>query len=456
MFSEGAVMAKLWQSGDARSQELVDRYTAADDAVLDNHIVEMDVYTNAAHVRMLSESGYMKAEEAKSVLSSLADILASWKRGDFTVLPEDEDVHTKIENTITQSIGDAGKRIHTGRSRNDQVLCDMRLFCKLRLYDTAEELFSLAAVLLDFAEEHKDVPMPGYTHMQRGMPSSVGLWAGGFAEALIDDALYLQGVQEYVDASPLGSGAGYGITLGISRERTRELLGFSRIQLNSIYCQNSRGKMEGAVLSVLSGIMLTLGRLASDLLLFTTSEYSFFSVDPSLTTGSSIMPQKKNLDIMELLRARVRTVLAAESLVKGIPGALPSGYSRDLQETKRPLIESFLTVEDSLAVCAMLIRGISPNKEKMTGAMGPELFATDDVFALVEEGMPFREAYGRVKAAIDAVEARDPSFDPDPGKTPGTPQNPALDLIRERLGAVSGSIRTGKKTLKDTLSALLD
>ena len=449
-------MAKLWQSGGGASRELVDRYTAADDAVLDNHIVEMDVYTNAAHVRMLCESGYMASEDRDAVIASLREILQSWKDGKFEVRPEDEDVHTLIENTVTDRVGDAGKRIHTGRSRNDQVLTDMRLFCRLRLHDTARALFSLAGVLLDFAEEHKAVPMPGYTHMQRAMPSSVGLWAGGMAEALVDDALYLRGVLEYINASPLGSGAGYGITLGIDRKRTTGLLGFSRMQINPIYCQNSRGKMEGAVLSVLSGIMLTLGRLASDLLLYTTSEYSFFTVDTSLTTGSSIMPQKKNLDIMELLRARVRTVLSAESLVKSIPGSLPSGYSRDLQETKRPLIESFLTVEDSLEVCGMLIRGMKPDTQAMAAAMGPELYATDDVFALVEEGVPFREAYGRVKSALERVAARDPAFSPDPGATPGTPMHPGLGEMRKRLGELAEDVFSAEKTMRNKLEALLD
>jgi len=449
-------MATLWQNGGAASQELVERYTAADDALLDNHIVEMDVYTNAAHVRMLADCGYMGEEERDSIIVSLRGILESWKSGSFAVLPEDEDVHTKIENRVTDRVGEAGKRIHTGRSRNDQVLTDMRLFCRLRLYDTAHVLFSLARTLLDFARIHRDLPMPGYTHMQRAMPSSVGLWAGGFVEALIDDALHLQGVLEYIDASPLGSGAGYGITLGIDREKTMKLLGFSRVQLNSIYCQNSRGKMEGAVLSVLSGIMLTLGRLASDLLLYTTSEYSFFSAGPGLTTGSSIMPQKKNLDIMELLRARVRSVHAAESLVKGIPAALPSGYSRDLQETKRPLIESFLTVEDSLQVSDLLIQGISPDPEKMAEAMGPELYATDDVFVLVGEGVPFREAYGRVKGALEDVAARNPSFEYNEKATPGTPMNPELDTLCRRCEQIREHLVSGEERLRKRLAALLD
>jgi len=448
-------MAKLWQGSAGAAEELVDRYTAADDAVLDNHIVEMDVYTNAAHVRMLAESGYITESDRDLILDSLSKILDSWKKGSFSVSSEDEDVHSKIENSITEELGEPGKRIHTGRSRNDQVLTDMRLFCKLRLYDVGHAVAALAGVFLDFSLKYPAVPMPGYTHMQRAMPSSVALWAGGFAEALIDDASHLDGVQRYIDACPLGSGAGYGITLGIERKKTMELLGFSRMQVNSIYCQNSRGKMEGAVLSVLSGIMLTLGRVASDLLLFTTSEYGFFTVPEKLTTGSSIMPQKKNLDIMELLRARVRSVLSAESLLKGVPGGLPSGYSRDLQETKRPLIESFITVIDSLNITGLLIRDLIPDQKRMAAAMGAELYATDEVFSQVERGVPFREAYRSVKEGLDAVAGRVPSCILDNDATLGTPSNPGISLLQERHAQLFGDIFSAEETLRQVLAGLL-
>lgn len=448
-------MAKLWASGGAVSASAVDAYTASADAVLDNQLVEMDVWTNAAHVRMLAARGYMNTGERDAVLGELSAILAAWRRGEFVVVPEDEDVHTKIENTVTGRIGEAGQRIHTGRSRNDQVLTDMRLYCKAGLYGLAEAVHATAAAFLDFAGKHALVPMPGYTHMQRAMPSSVGLWAGAFAESLGDDLRLIAGVLETVDASPLGSGACTGISLNIDREATRALLGFSRLQSNAIYCHNSRGKLEGAVLAALSAVMLTLGRFASDLLLYTTAEYAFFTVASGLTTGSSIMPQKKNLDPLELLRARVRTVLAAEALVKAIPASLPSGYSRDLQETKRPLLESFQTVLSSLEICRLYLDGLSPDHERLAGAMGAELYATDDVFALVREGVPFREAYRRVKDALAGVAARDPHFTLDPGATPGTPANPDLETLAGRLAEQGGRFAAAHREWRERLGALL-
>ena len=447
-------MARLWEGGGVEADRAVAEYTAADDAVLDNHIIGQDLATNAAHVRMLAACGYLEGPERDAILGELAKIRELWRQGRFVIQPEDEDVHTRIETTVTAAIGEPGRRIHTGRSRNDQVLTDMRLFLRQNLAGLAVDALDLAGAFDAWARRYSDLAMPGYTHMQRAMPSSVGLWAGAFAEALTDDAAQLLAQYRAADACPLGSGAGYGVILGIDREMTAGLLGFSRVQYNPIHCQNSRGRIEGMALAAVSGLMMTLGRFATDMLLFTTAEYDFFEVEKRLTTGSSIMPQKKNLDIMELLRARVRTVQACEQLVKAIPGGLPSGYARDLQETKKPIIDAFAHARSSLGITGALLGGMSPKKERMLAALSPDIYATDEVFSLVESGTPFRDAYRAVKDRLDAVVVPASGVQLDGKATPGTPANPALDAVRKRLEMLreeAGEARAREDGLLDRL-----
>ena len=441
-------MARLWESGKSdaigtgNTERIVAEYTAALDALLDNHLIREDLITNAAHVRMLAACGYLEEKDCRAILDELMRIHGAWQNGNFAVAPDDEDVHTKIENEVTNAIGEPGRRMHTGRSRNDQVLTDIRLFIRRRLAALAQDSVRLAADFLAFAGRHTAVAMPGYTHMQRAMPSSPALWAGAYAEALLDDAGQLLAQYAQADLSPLGSGAGYGVTLRIDRELSARLMGFSRVQHNSMYCQNSRGKIEGMALAAVSNLMMTLGRFASDMLLFTTSEYAFFTVDDSLTTGSSIMPQKKNLDIMELLRARVHTVQSAEQLVKAIPPGLPSGYSRDLQEMKKPLIEAFSIAESSLRIVSLLLGGIRVNAERMAAALSPEIYATDEVFKRVESGIPFRDAYREVKNALTEVRAPDGKITPDEKAPIGTPANPGLPAIQARLSELETRARS--------------
>jgi argininosuccinate lyase len=440
-------MAKLWENGtrgeggESNTEGIVAEYTAAEDALLDNHLIREDLITNAAHVRMLAACGYIGEKECRAILDELARIYDAWQNGSFAVLPDDEDVHTKIENEITNAIGEPGRRMHTGRSRNDQVLTDTRLFIRRRLASLALQSTLLAADFLELAGRFPGVAMPGYTHMQRAMPSSLALWAGAYAEALTDDTEQLLSQYAHADISPLGSGAGYGVTLRIDRELSARLMGFSRVQLNSIYCQNSRGKIEGMALAAVSNLMMTLGRFACDMLLFTTSEYAFFTVDDRLTTGSSIMPQKKNLDVMELLRARVHTVHASEQLVKAISCGLPSGYSRDLQEMKKPLIEAFAIAESSLGIVSALLGGIQINEGRMSAALSAEIYATDEVFKRVEAGVPFRDAYREVKNALAEVRRPAENIIPDDAAPAGTPANPALPAIQERLSALDTRAR---------------
>jgi argininosuccinate lyase len=289
------------------------------------------------------------------------------------------------------------------RSRNDQVLVDLRLYGKEQLHSVADKLCHLCAVLLEFAGTHTDVPMPGYTHMQRAMLSSVGLWAAAFTESLLDDEQMLATAYALNDQSPLGSAAGYGVPIAIDRQYTADLLGFSRVQHNVIYVQNSRGKIEAAIVQALTQIMLDLSKLAQDILLFSTVEYGFFAIPQELCTGSSIMPQKRNLGVMELVRARTQTMLALQQQILGIVTGLPSGYNMDYQETKRPFMEALDLVQDSLDICTLVVGAIGVNTERLTAACTFELFAADRAYELTTTAnLPFRDAYRIVGAEVTA------------------------------------------------------
>ncbi len=395
-------MTKLWQKGYSVNAQ-VERYAAAQNSLLDRRLIRHDVWGSLAHATMLQHVGILSEEELQRLKQAFDDILEQEASNDFIIKPTDEDVHTSIENYLAEKAGPAGKKIHTARSRNDQVLVDLRLYGKEQLYYVSQKLFDLCATLLTFAEDTMTIPMPGYTHMQRAMLSSVGLWAAGFAEALLDDEHLLAAAYDINDQSPLGSAAGYGVPLPIDRQLVADLLGFARVQNNVIYVQNARGKIEAAIVQVLAQIMLDLSKLAQDMLLFTTAEYGFFQPAQEICTGSSIMPQKRNLDIMELVRARTQTLLALQQQIFGIVSGLPSGYNIDYQETKRPFIEALDLVQESLDICALTINNITINKERLVEACSFELFATDQAYELMmQENIPFRDAYQRVGKEVTA------------------------------------------------------
>lgn len=399
---------KLWSKGKG-SNALVEAYTAGEDIFLDQKLVAYDIYGTLAHVTMLGSINIISSGELVAIKKELLAILQEYKAGAYTLRPGDEDVHTRIENDITARLPEAGGKIHTGRSRNDQVLVDMRLFTKEQLQEIALDTLELAMSFQAFAKAHEFTPMPGYTHMQQAMLSSVGAWAGQFAESLLDDLTSLRSAYTLNDQSPLGTGAGYGVSLPLDRVLTAGLLGFSKIQNNAIYTQNSRGKIESVTLGALSQIMLTLGRFASDLLLFTTAEFRFFTLAEELTTGSSIMPQKRNLDIMEIMRARSKTMLAHQSLVQNIISGLPSGYNRDLQEMKKPYLESFDLVKENLAIARLTLENLTVHAENMSRHISKDMFAAHHAYQLVkQEEIPFREAYKRVGANLESI----PDYNP--------------------------------------------
>jgi argininosuccinate lyase len=396
------MMTKLWQKG-YRLNEQVEHFEAAQNSLLDVRLIRHDVWGSLAHIAMLTKIGVLTESEHRVLKDTLCNVLELEATHEFTVTLADEDVHTGIENYLVATAGAAGKKIHMARSRNDQVLVDLRLYGKEQLHSIAAKLCNLCSALLELADAHAGTPMPGYTHMQRAMLSSVGLWAASFAEALLDDEQLLSAAYKLNDQSPLGSAAGYGVPIAIDRQYSAALLGFSRVQNNVIYVQNSRGKVEAAIVQALAQIMLDLSKLAQDILLFSTVEYGFFQIPQELCTGSSIMPQKRNLGVMELVRARTQTMLALQQQILGIVSGLPSGYNMDYQETKRPFMEALDLVQESLEICTLVVSKLEVNTERLIAACTFELFAADRAYELATVArLPFRDAYRIVGTEVTA------------------------------------------------------
>ncbi len=435
---------KLWSKGSAPLELNVQilAFTSSDDLVVDQKLIKYDVYGSLAHLKMLRQVGLISETEAGQLHDGLTDILSLWEKGKYLLQPDDEDMHTGIEGDLSIKYPIAGQKIHTGRSRNDQVLVDLRLYTKEQLINLAQEVVVLAKLFQGFAQQYQTVPMPGYTHMQPAMLSSVGLWAGQFSESLLDDLEQLKAAYDLNDQSPLGSGAAYGVSLPIDRKITADLLGFSKVQINALYCQNSKGKIESSILNALVQVMLTLGRLAQDLLLFTMAEFSFFKVDTALTTGSSIMPQKKNLDVLELVRARVKKIISAYLEATSIVASLPSGYNRDTQEIKKILIESVETTLESVKIVQLVILGLVPNESQMAKNISKDMFAAHFAFEIMKEkGLPFREAYQFVGQNLESI----PQYDPKLVLTQTTSLGAPGNLQLKELGK---KIKTGQKYWK--------
>ncbi len=448
------VPAKLWQKGYT-VHPLIEEYLTGD-VSFDNRLIEADVLGSIAHARMLGKIGLLTPEEVGALRTELAQIIELAEAGQFVVTTADEDVHTKIENHLAATVGEAGKRIHTARSRNDQVLVDLRLFTRGALTALMGDLLDTAEALTEFAERGKAIPMPGYTHMQRAMLSSVGLWAAGFAEALLDDVQVLRTAYAISDQSPLGSAASYGVPFDIDRQYVADLLGFARVQRNVLYAQAGRGKFEGLIVQALAQIMIDLSRLAQDVLLFTTSEYDFFRVAPELTTGSSIMPQKHNLDVMELMRAKARTVLAYQQQILETITALPSGYNTDFGETKAAFMRALDTTAASLRVMTAFLPGLEPREEQMRAACSPQLFATDHAYALVrDEEMPFRDAYRLIASQLDSLAPMDPHEQLANRRHIGAAGNLGLDETRAQIAAERTAVAAQREQIAAVRQRLL-
>lgn len=383
---------KLWEKGTKLDKE-IEKFTIGNDYLADQELVEYDCIASIAHAKMLFKIGILKKSEVKKLEKELNAIIALNKKGKFALKQEDEDAHTKIENHLTLKLGALGEKIHTARSRNDQVLAALRLYSRDKLLDLRKKTALLIDALKKLAARNKNVKMPGYTHMRKAMPSSVSLWSGAFAESFGNTIKMLEFVSDFINQSPMGTAAGYGAPLEIDRKFTASLLKFGKIIENPLYAQNSRGKIESLILFAMSYITMDINKLATDLLLFSTEEFGYVKLPDKLVTGSSIMPHKKNPDALELLRAKSAVVDSYLFQIIGIAKSLPSGYNRDLQLTKEPLINGFKTTEECITVMTLVISKISFDRERCEKAMTKELYATEEVYKLVKKGVPFREAY---------------------------------------------------------------
>lgn len=386
---------KLWDKGYS-TDAFVEEFTVGRDRELDLYLAEADVLGNMAHMKMLNSIGLISDEDRVALEQGLKDIYASVQRGEFQIDDGVEDVHSQVEFILTEKCGDAGKRIHTGRSRNDQVMVDLKLFSRAALIELQAGVKSLFDVLMQRAEELKDVLMPGYTHMQVAMPSSFGMWLSAYAEALADDLLLLDAAYKLVNTNPLGSGAGYGSSVPLNRTLTTQLLGFEDLAYNSMYAQMQRGKTERTVLTAIAAVAATVGRLAQDVCLYSCANFGFVKLPDAFTTGSSIMPHKKNPDIFELIRAKCNRLQALPMEITLTMTNLPAGYFRDMQLTKEVYVPAFKEIADVLRMAAAGLEQMWINRDILADDKYKYLFTVEDVNDAVAKGVPFRDAYREV------------------------------------------------------------
>lgn len=403
---------KLWQKDNTSVSGLIEKFTVGRDKEFDMLLAKYDVQGSIAHVQMLGEVGLMTTEEAAKAIQALRQIEGDIEASRFTIEEGVEDVHSQIELLLTRNIGATGKKIHSGRSRNDQVAVDIKLYLRAETQVIKEEISRLFDLLILQSERYKDKLLPGYTHLQIAMPSSFGLWFGAFAESLVDDLMLLATAYSIINKNPLGSGAGYGSSFPLNRKRTTELLGFGSLHYNSVYAQMSRGKTERIMASALASIAATLGRLSMDCCIYLSQNFGFISFPSHLTTGSSIMPHKKNPDVFELIRAKCSRIQAVPNELHLLLNNLPSGYHRDLQLTKEILFPAMEELKACLQLAHLMLSQIEVKENILSGEMYQYVFSVEAVNQLVNQGIPFLEAYRQVGNSIENETFR---FDPDKG-----------------------------------------
>ena len=422
---------KLWQK-NYQVDSMLESFTVRNDYILDQDLVLSDAFASIAHAMGLNKIGIISDEELFKLSKGLKEIIELRRQGNFKITLSDEDCHTAIEGYLTEHYGDVGKKIHTGRSRNDQVQTALRLFMREALVKTVDSTLDVADRLIAFAERNADVPMPGRTHMQIAMPSSVALWALSFAEEMLDTLSMSSALYYVLDQSPLGSAASYGVPLPLDREYTACLMGFKKIQNNVLYANNSRGRFEAMLLDFFSYIALTISKISQDLMIFTLPELGYFSLPKELTTGSSIMPQKKNPDGLELARSRTALILSLSERVKSIIKCLPSGYNRDFQDTKEPLIEGYKAIMELIGITSHMIEGLVVHPDALEKGCVKELYATDRVMERVLSGGNFRDSYLSVGLNLDDVkEDEDPHLALKKRTSTGTTGNLNVDFSKE-------------------------
>jgi argininosuccinate lyase len=424
----------LWQKSGIRTDERIMRFLAGDDVVLDREFFLFDIEASKAHVEGLARIGIVCNSEAADLARELDALAGDFRKGEFVLDERFEDGHSAIEARLTERLGDAGRKVHTGRSRNDQVLVASRLWLKSKLEELFQICRGVATVCIDRAQR-ESLPMPGYTHIQRAVVSSTAMWFAGFAEAFVDNAWRARQTLALIDANPLGTAAGYGVNLPLDRQHTTERLGFARMQASPIYAQLSRGKFEMAALDSLGAAVLDLRRLAWDLSLFTTAEFGFVKLPAQYTTGSSIMPNKRNPDVVELMRASYASVAAARTEIEQLL-SLPSGYQRDLQLGKGSIFHGFHRGLDALALLPDLLAQLEWNAEAMREAIDPTMYATDVAIEAAVAGIPFRDAYrAAADSAASAGQGRTPESSLAARTSPGSGHDLRLDVLQERLAA---------------------
>lgn len=392
---------KLWQKSGCATAE-VDRFTVGRDREMDMYLAEADVLGSLAHTRMLETIGLLTPAELADVQRELKAIYKEIETGNFRIEDDVEDIHSQVELMLTRRIGDTGKKIHSGRSRNDQVLVDLRIYLRREIYHIVAGVKCLFDTLQKLAEQHKEVLMPGYTHLQVAMPSSFGLWFGAFAEGLVDDLAMMEAAYRVCNKNPLGSAAGYGSSFPLNREMTTELLGFDTLSYNVVYAQMGRGKTERLLAQAMSSIAATLNKLATDNCLFLSQNFSFIAYPPELTTGSSIMPHKKNPDVWELMRSKCNRLMALPNEIAMMTTNLPTGYFRDLQLLKEVLFPAIQTLKECVGMADYMLRHITVKTDILDDPKYDYLFSVEVVNKLVLSGVPFREAYRQVGLEIES------------------------------------------------------
>lgn len=392
---------KLWEKNYGINEE-IERFTVGRDREMDMYLAKYDVLGSMAHITMLESIGLLTHDELHTLLAELKNIYAVCERGEFVIEDGVEDVHSQVELMLTRKLGDMGKKIHSGRSRNDQVLVDLKLFIRHEIKDIAMLVKVLFDELIEKSNQFKDVLMPGYTHLQVAMPSSFGLWFGAYAESLADDMLFLQAAWRMTNRNPLGSAAGYGSSFPLNRTMTTELLGFDTMNYNVVYAQMGRGKTERNVAFAMATIAGTMAKMAFDACLFNSQNFSFIKLPKECTTGSSIMPHKKNPDVFELIRAKCNKLQALPQQITLIMNNLPCGYFRDLQIIKESFLPSFDELKDCLKMAAYIINKMEVNRNILDNKMYDLMFSVEEVNRLAAAGMPFRDAYKKVGLDIEA------------------------------------------------------
>ena len=423
-------MSTLWSKG-TQATELVEDFTVGNDRILDMRLAKYDVTGSLAHIKMLESIGLLTSEELETLTAALNVILKEIEDGVFVLEDDVEDIHSQVELLLTRRLGDIGKKIHSGRSRNDQVLVDVKLFLKDEVLKMREEVLELFATLQNLSEKHKDVLLPGYTHGQVAMPSSFGLWFGAYAEGLADDMYMLAGAYNVTDQNPLGSAAGYGSSFPLDRQMTTDLLGFGRLDYNVVAAQLSRGKSERAVASAMGAVALTLNKLAADCCMYMSPNYGFIKFPDELTTGSSIMPHKKNPDVWEIMRGNCNRIMATETQISMLCSNMPHGYHREFQLLKDILFPSLELIHKCLQMADYMLQHITINTGILNAPIYDYLFTVEEVNRRTLEGMPFRDAYKTVGIEVNEGKFR---YQGAEGKTNGE-LTPA-DLNHTSLGSL--------------------